>query len=296
MNCKNCNALLQPQTRFCAVCGTPVQGNTRVSATDQTMPASPMWPRPMDATTPQQPIVINPQSLSRQASPYPLEEPQSTFAPTMSLPDNRQLERGKRVPRRRPGGCLFRLTLVLVLLFAALAGGWFFVLQPTVHAIVINKLDTAMAQAVDRIPPLPQRPSLPLPFHPPSNINVTIPIPNVVLENFLETTLKSNMGPSDPVRDPVVHINQQGMRLDFNVQPDFLPFGLPCAVSFLPVIDAQGNLVAQNVNIEGVAGLAISSDELTGLLNKHFADALSKLNHPISKIDFTEREVDVTLK
>lgn len=266
-----------------------------VNETDQTMPEPPIWSRPMDVTTPQQPLVINPQTLSRQESLYPLQEPQSPFAETTSLPDNAKLQRGKRAPRRSLGGCLFRLMLVLVLLCAALAGVWFFVLQPSLHAFVTNKLDNAMTQAVDKIPTLPQQSSpLPLPFRPPSN--VTVPIPDTILENLLENTLKLNMAPSDPVQDPVVIINQQGVRMEFNVHFDPLPFTFPCAVSFLPVIDAQGNLVAQNVNIEGIASLALSPDELTNLLNKHFTDALNKLNHPVSKIDFEQGQVVLTLK
>lgn len=264
------------------------------SGTEQTMPAPPTWSQPMEVTTPQQPLVINPQTLSRQGSPYSSQEPPYPFAETTSLPDNVKLQSGNRVRRRSFGGCLLRLTLVLVLLFAALTGVWFFVVQPNLHAFVINKLDNSMTQAVDKIPALPKQPSLPFPIRRPSN--VTVPIPDTLLENFLENSMKLNMAPSDPVQDPVVIVNEQGVRLEFNVHFNFLPINFPCAVSFLPVIDAQGNLVAQNVNIEGIANLALSSDELTNLLNKHFADALAKLDHPLSKIDFQQRQVVLTLK
>jgi len=154
--------------------------------------------------------------------------------------------------------------------------------------MVKNKLDTVMTEAVNQIPPLPPRPSLP--FSPPPDL--TIPIG----ENVLETLMKLNIAPSDPVQDPVVHINQQGVRMEFNVHLDFLPFNFPCAVSFLPTIDNQGNLIARDVKIEGIASLGISPDELASVLNKHFSNALKKLNYPISSINLQPGRVDITLK
>jgi hypothetical protein len=95
-------------------------------------------------------------------------------------------------------------------------------------------------------------------------------------------------------------MSQQGVRLEFNVHLNFLPFDFPGAVSFLPAIDGQGNLVAQNVNIEGIANLVLSPDDLTQLLNKHFSDGMSKIqskyNHTVSKIEFEAGDVVVTFK
>jgi hypothetical protein len=298
MNCKNCNNLLEQQTRVCARCGMPVQENTMVSGADQTTrPAPPTWPQSIDATTPQQPLVLNAQPLSPQASSYPPQEQLSSFAPTTALSRNGKVEEGTRARRRNLGGCFSRLILVVVLLCAALAGAWFFVLQPTVHAAVLNKLDNAMTQAVDKIPSVPNVPNLPprLRSHLPTP-NLQFSLQDRALETMLENILKLNMAPSDPVQDPVVHVNQQGVRLELNIHPSFLPFSFPCAVSFLPVIDAQGNLVAQNTQIEGIARLALSPDDLTTLLNKHFADAINKLNHPISSLNWTQDTVEVTLK
>jgi hypothetical protein len=50
------------------------------------------------------------------------------------------------------------------------------------------------------------------------------------------------------------------------------------------------------VQIEGIASLVLSSDDLKTLLDKHFADATNKLNHPISSLQWTEETVEVTLK
>jgi hypothetical protein len=236
--------------------------------------------------------VIKPQPPSQQAFSYPQPDQQSPFAQTTPLSHGGKLQQGRRAPRSKLGGCLTRLALALVLLFAALAAAWFFVLQPAVHRIVISKLDNTMTQAVDKIPNLP---TVPAPLRsrlPPLKFTLQ----DSALENTLENILKLNIAPSDPIQDPVVHVNQNGVRLEVNAHLNFLPFTFPCAVSFLPALDAQGNLVAQNVQIEGIANLALSPDELTTLLNKHFSDAINKLNHPISSLEWKEGEVEITLK
>jgi len=64
----------------------------------------------------------------------------------------------------------------------------------------------------------------------------------------------------------------------------------------LPTLDEEGNLVAQNVKVEGIASLALSSDEIVRLLNQHFSDAMSRLQYPISSIHLQQGKVVITLK
>jgi hypothetical protein len=328
MNCKNCNSPLEAQARFCAGCGTPVEENIMVGGANQTMPAAPMGFQPIEATTaipPQQPmpLVINPQSLSQQpqhmeqarwpqpdnyvpsggafpytqqqASPYPLPGQESPSAQTTPLLANAKLQPATGATPHRPrkprslGGCFLRLIAVLVLLFAALAGLWVFALQPYIHETVKSKLNDAMTEAVNQIPVIP--PQVRPPFLPPNSI--TLP---PITENLLQTLMKLGISPSEPVKDPVVHINEQGVRLEFSIHPNFLPFGFPCAVSFLPILDEQGNVVVRNVKLEGIASLGISPDDLANLLNQHISDAMKKLNNPISRIDLHQGEIVITLK
>src|SRR5437764_13769283 len=131
MNCKKCNSPLDPQARFCGVCGTTVAGTTIASGANYAMPAAPIESRPREATTsfpPQQPmpLTVNPPSLSQQT--YPVQD--QYLAPTAPLLRNGQLEQSKRRRRGSPLGCFLSLITVLALLFASLAGVWFFVLQP----------------------------------------------------------------------------------------------------------------------------------------------------------------------
>jgi hypothetical protein len=326
MNCKKCNNLLEAQGRFCAECGTPVEEDTMVSEADQTQPVIPMAFQPIEATTPlpsqqSMPLVVNPQSLSQQplhmgqapwsqpnnylqtretlpysqqyAPSYPLPGQEVPSAQTTPLLVNKLLHQEAGRPRRprSPGGCFLRLITVLLVLSATLVGLWFFAIQPYVHATVKSKLNDAMTEVVDQIPSIPSqaRP----PFLPPGSI--TLP-PITITESLLQTLLKVNAAPSGPVQDPVVHINQQGVRLEFSIQPPILPLSFPCAVFFRPVLNEQGTLVVRDVNLEGIASLGISSEELTSLLNQHISDAMKKLNNPISSFDLHPGEMVITLK
>lgn len=340
MNCKKCNTLLDPQTRFCPRCGAPVEENveenTEVSKADYTAQATPTWSRPIEeeATliTPQQPmpLAINPRSLSQQqhteqaqwsqsrsplqpggvlpysqqqASSYPPNNQQPLFGETAPLLERDpkqiamesqmltaattlQLQQGKRAARRSPGGCFLRLIATLILLFAVLVGAWFLALRPTLHTTAQNTLDKAMTRAVDRIPPVLAQ--IPLPPHTPLR---------PVKESELQTFLVLNIAPSDPVQDPVVHINKQGVRLEFTIHQNFLSsdFNFPSAVSFLPTLDANGHIVARNVHVEGIASLVMSDDEMSDLLNQHLRDAMQRLNHPISDLQLKQGEIDITL-
>jgi hypothetical protein len=161
--------------------------------------------------------------------------------------------------------------------------------------MVINKLDTAMGQAVDQMPTLNQSPTpLPPPFLPPvpQQGKQLPPITETLLDNVMKLTLS----PSEPVKNPAFHITEQNVRMEFSVQPDFLPFGIPCAISFVPGVDDQGNVTVSNVNIEGMANLIVTSDDITPILNRHLKDAMAKLNNPVSSIQLQQGAIIVTLK
>jgi len=178
----------------------------------------------------------------------------------------------------------------LVLLLAVLVGAWFFALRPYIHNLAQNELDTAMTQAVDHIP-------LALSELPPLPPNTPIP-PISIGESQLQTFIALNIAPSNPVQNPVVHINQQGIRLEFTIHQNLLSidFNFPCAISLLPVLDANGNIVARNVSVEGIASLVMSNDEMSSLINQHLSDAMQRLNHPIADLQLQQGELAITLK
>ena len=258
------------------------------------------WPRSDSYLQPEGPIPY----AQQQAWSYPPQDQQSSFPQNVpSVPyDPRQMAMGSQMPaaigvqlqkdtraaRRGLGGCFFRLFIVLVLLLAVLVGVWSLALRPYIHGIAEHELNSAMTQAVDRLQPFP---SLALLLLYPSK---KIPIG----EGDLERQIKSRIAPAGSVQAPVVHINQQGVRLEFIIHQNFLSFdfNFPSAISLVPALDANDHIVASNVNVEGIASLVMSSDEMANLLNQHLSDLMKWLNHPVSKINLQQGDMEVILK
>ena len=131
----------------------------------------------------------------------------------------------------------------------------------------------SITNAVNNIPPaISQLPAGP------------VQLPEQVFNNLL--VLES--APNDLVKNPQIHITSSAMRMDFQV------YGFPCAVSGVPQVN-QGHLVATNVNVEGIAALILTSDQITTLVNKHLADAQTKINHPIESVQLKDKELDLML-
>lgn len=257
MNCTNCNMPLEPQARFCRNCGAPV---SMVSTNNPGANPAPPY-RNMDMND--SPTLLARPNVSQQPSYYqpPRAEP-TNFA-------NVQPSR----PRRRRGGCFIRSLITLIVLLILIVGGWFLGVRPYLDNMAHNKLDGVLTDAVNNIPPeLSQLPDGP------------VPIPEKALNNLL--VLES--APDNIVKNPQIHITPTEARMDFQV------YGFQCAVTGVPQA-ISGHLMFTNVKIEGIAALILTPDEISTLVNKHLADAQTKINHSIQSVQLKDQEVDLTL-
>ncbi len=66
------------------------------------------------------------------------------------------------------------------------------------------------------------------------------------------------------------------------------------AITGVPKV-VNGKLQMSNVTVEGPVGLVMSPDDITALLNKHFADAQTHLQRPISSVQLKDHEMDLIL-
>jgi hypothetical protein len=158
-------------------------------------------------------------------------------------------------------------------LLVLIVGGWFFGVQPYLNNLAQNNLDGVLTDAVNNIPP----PLSLLPDGP-------VAIPERALNNLL--VLES--APNDIVKNPQIHITSSLARMDFQI------YGFPCAVTGVPQANS-GHLTLTNVNIEGIAAFILTPDQITTLVNRHLADAQTKINHSISSVQLKEQEVDLVL-
>ena len=259
MNCTTCNMPLEPNARFCRNCGTPVS----VAATNNpgANPAPPYRSTDMNES----PTLLARPHIRQPPQQQVPPQPQSTPANFSNVQDGR--------PRRRRGGCLIRSLITFIVLLVLIVGGWFFGLQPYLNKMAHTKLDETLTDAVNNIPPeISQLPAGP------------VPLSEQVLNNLL--VLAS--APNDIVKNPQIHITSTQARMEFQV------YGFPCAVTGVPQVNS-GHLTLTNVNIEGIAALILSPDEITTLVNQHLADAQTKINHPIESVQLKDHEVDLVL-
>jgi len=112
----------------------------------------------------------------------------------------------------------------------------------------------------------------------------TLPVRDDTINNLIVL----NLAPNDPIKNPATQITPNGVRISMQV------YGFACAVATKLELQ-NGHLTATNVAVDGPIGLIMSPDELTSLLNKHFADAQSQLKHPIQSVVFKDHEMDLTL-
>ena len=269
MNCTTCNMPLEPNARFCRNCGTPVS----IAATNNpgANPAPPYRSTDMNESPT---LLARPQIGQQPPQQMPLQpQPQpSYYQPTRVEPANFPNAQDGR-PRRRRGGCLIRSLITFIVLLVLIVGGWFFGLQPYLNKMAHTKLDETLTDAVNNIPP-------PLSQLPPGPVS----IPEKALNNLL--VLQS--APNDVVKNPEIHITSTLARLNFQV------YGFPCAVTGVPQANS-GHLTLTNVNVEGIAAFILTPDEITTLVNKHLADAQTKLNHSIDSVQLKDQEVDLVL-
>ncbi len=300
MNCTRCNMPLEPNARFCRNCGTPVAtvATNNASANPAppyrtmdtheppTLPPGPLripqaqQPPPQSAPQPQPPPQ---QTWQPQSAPQPQPPPQQTWQP-QPAPQPAYYQPGRTEPgslsntqngrpRRRRRGCLTRSLITLVALLILIVGGWFFGLQPYLSNMAQSGMDGVLTDAVNNIPP---------------EISVLRAGPVQLSEQLLNNVLVLKSAPDDLVKNPQIHITSSAMRMDFQV------YGFSCAVSGVPQVN-QGHLVATNVTIEGIASLILTPDQITTLVNKHLADAQTKINHPIESVQLKDQELDLVL-
>lgn len=319
MDCSNCHLPLENNARFCRNCGTPVampvqqqQQPTvpyqpdkldnaptiptlpwRPQQTQQDMPpqyASPAQNMPTQYAAPpqvplqpetfQQPSVYQPGAFQQgpPSQPGAFQQQQAPIQPgTFQDGEPRNLSAtGNVTPKRkrRGRGCLIGFLVTLIILVIIVLGGWFIGVRPYLHNLAATQISNVLTSGINQIP-------LTVAVVP-ANTNFA------VQENTLNNLITLETAPSDPVQHMQVQITPTGMTINFQV------YGFGCTVSGIPAVN-NGHLVVTNVNIQGLASLIMSSDELTTLLNQKLAEAQVRLNHPVLGVQLKNQEIDLLL-
>lgn len=175
--------------------------------------------------------------------------------------------------RRGCLGCGIATLITLIILIIIGGAGWIFGLRPYLHTVAVTQLNQTLASATQQIPPqIAQLPPGPLP----------------VTETAVNNMIALNIAPSDPIQHAQAHLTTSGISLDFQL------YGNACTITMVPKAQ-NGKLIATNVTVQGIIGLIMTPDELTTLLNQHFADVQKQLNHSIQAVFLKNQEMDLLL-
>ena len=175
--------------------------------------------------------------------------------------------------RKRKRRVLPRLLLVLVLFLAILAGAWFLGVRPYLHNLAVNELSQALNETES------QALILQLALPPGKR---TIPIS----EGAVNARLSSY--DSDQLQGLHATITPDGMNLTFSA------YGLPCTITAVPIA-SNGTLQVTNVQVQGVLGLIMTNDELTGTLNSNFQTFTAEMHRSVESVTLHNKEVDVVI-
>jgi hypothetical protein len=220
-----------------------------------------------------QPVPTTNQSQLEQANPLLYYQLNITTKGSQMLP---AVVHTSAKPKRRgkAAGCLFGCLTTLVILLLVIGVSWVFIGRPYLHNIAQTQLNSAMDAGVNQMPTgmIQQLPS-----------GQTLPI----TENLLSNMIAFNVAPSSPVKNPSTSITNQNVKLSFDV------YGYPCDISLVPA-EENGNLVATNVHVDGIFSWIMSSDEMTQILNQHFAAAQKKIGRVITGVQLKNQSVEIT--
>lgn len=312
MNCATCNTPLEPHARFCPKCGATVnqsplfqpmaRGESPTVPPAQWSPpqspapspwqqpqqassATPSWQQPQQASSAAPPWQ-QPQQASSAAPPWQqpqqpgqmvLPAPRGVRAEPLPAPIYKPAAPSKPARKSRLRGFLFYSVTIIVVLLLLLVGAWFLILRPYANSMAQSQLNNALAQAVDNIPSeVALLPS-----------GGTVPIS----DNTLNLLLSDQSSSSNIVQNANVTITPQNVVFKFQVS---LPgFNFPCSVTAVPIA-SNGKIVLTNVSLSGIIGQVMSADEITTIVNNHLVDAVTRINHSITKVTLKEHEIDLT--
>jgi hypothetical protein len=182
-----------------------------------------------------------------------------------SGPPNQPQQRRKR----RGRGLLLGLAVVIVLIVAILIAGRF-----ALNAFAISQINQTLSDAINNIPSevalLPER-------------DQTIP------ESTVNSLITQRSSASSPVQNLTIHFTPNDVEIDFNV------FSFPSTITTVPKI-VNGKLVATNVTVQGIAGLILSPDDITNIMNTQITNLQTHIQHTITAVTLENHAILLHIK
>jgi hypothetical protein len=251
VTCSRCGWVNQQGDRMCGGCGQPLShsGAPSGSSPDNT----PTVLASSDNIAPP-PLPPETRTAPWQAPPYNERIPTGTAtvaaSPSWAAPPYNTS--GHAQPRVRPTGCLGRTTLSLVIaavLLAVLAAcGWAAVVRPAMHASVDQRLRSALAAEIDKVPVIPD--GFP---------SITRMIPESAFNN--QASASNNSG---GLQNVYVHLRPGAITMTYTM------WGRPGSIT-THLLARDGRIFVQGTRVTGLLAQVENGDELQDALNESLA-------------------------
>ncbi len=314
MNCVRCNTPLEANVRFCRHCGLPVSNpSSQPDANGGKAAPSPLhqpvsgntdaptipptaWQAPPNAPRQQQPLYLAGQSdrpatptpPARQAQqgqqwqqqawgatpaqPSPFTQParRDDLGTLRSGPASQAQQSPQPGPRKRRGrGLLITLAIILVVLLALVIGG-----RIALNALAINQINQALSDAINNVP---------------SQVALLPERDQTITDGMVNALITQQSSSASPVQNLTIHFTPNNVEIDFNV------FSFSSTITTVPKI-VNGQLVATQVTVQGIAGLILSPDDITNVMNTQIKNLETHIQHTITAVTLENHAILLHIK
>jgi hypothetical protein len=310
MNCVRCNMPLEANARFCRNCGFPVSNPASTpeanangdpgranpsplyqpisSNTDAPTIPPTSWQAPSNMPKQQQVYLSGQPEQSAQAAPtlpaqqwqqrqdrqqawMPASSPSPVFQPNKQNEVGTMRSGAAKQPRRRRGGVrrLIGPVIALVLVVALLIVGRF-----ALNAFAINQINQALSDAINNIPAavaiLPER-------------------DQTITNSMVNNLITNQSSAASPVQNLTIHFTKNDVEINFNV------YAFSSTITTVPKI-VNGKLTATDVKVQGIAGLILSPDDITNLMNTQIRNMETHIRHTITAVTLQDGAIVLHIK
>lgn len=214
-----------------------------------------------------------PQGPARQPQPAPTWPVAAQQVYPQSLTPQAGNARATNAKPHRGRRIFLRLLFTLIVLLAILAGAWFLGVRPYLHNIAQTQLDQAFSEVETQV----------------SVLQLALPPGSQVL-HISEASINDYLKAHQPGQLQNLHMTvlPDGLQLDLEA------YGFSSTILAVPI--ASKNLLqVENVRIQGVLGLVMSSDELTPSLNSHLQNISNQSHRKVQKVTLQSHQMDVQI-
>lgn len=156
-----------------------------------------------------------------------------------------------------------------MVLLALVIGGRF-----ALNAFAISQINQALSDAITNVP---------------SQVALLPERDQTITDSMVNALITRQNSSSSPVQNLTIHFTHNDVEIDFNV------FSFSSTITTVPKI-VNGQLVATNVTVQGIAGLILSPDDITNVMNTQIKNLQTHIQHTITAVTLENQAILLHIK